>query len=154
MNYLRWPREPIEGHIDIREFKGWRGKHWQQTKENAAKAANYLLGAEPSAEHITAQLSNAIGRIHAYQAASILVLLADLAAPLFLGQAGYNIREPADRLAAYALIVPPGLIAIINVIRLDQRKYFYREIINSLRNRAAGRQGTQGLEESLSRTTS
>ncbi len=134
MNYLRWPREPIESHIDIHEFKGWWGKHWQQTKENAAKAANYLLGVEPSAEHITAQLSNAIGRIHVYQAASILVLLADLAAPLFLGQAGYSIREPTNRAAAYALIAPPGLIAIINVLRLDQRKYFYREIVQSLKD--------------------
>ena len=148
--YLHWPREPIEAHIDLHGFKGWRGESWLQTKENAAKTAQYLLDKEPSSKRITTQLSTAISRIHLYQVASILVLLTDLAAPLLLKQVGYNIMDPTNWLAAYALLTPPGLLSVINVLRLDRRKYFYREIIQSVGSITRPSQQPPSLEKTIS----
>ena len=133
MSYLRWPKESVENYIDIEEFKGWRGKYWQRTKENAAKTAHRLLNVM-SREDIHSQLGGAIRRIYKYQALSIAVLLADLAVPYFIGQVGYRISELSDRLAIYALLGPPGVLAIANIIRLDKRGYLYREVTRSLDN--------------------
>jgi len=133
MSYLRWPKESVENYIDIKEFKGWRGKYWKQTKENAAKTAHRLLKVM-SREDIHSQLGDAIRRIHKYQALSIAVLLADLAVPYFIGQAGYRVSELPDRLTIYALLGPPGMLATVNTMRLDRRGYFYREVTRSLDN--------------------